>query len=71
MTSDCDYEETSMEREIREIKDQIFQISDKLDILINERETIGLMTLSEKSLREYLEDEPDLYSVSDLKVVYK
>ena len=71
MTSDCYNKETNMEREIREIKDQILQISDKLDILISERETIGLMTLSEKSLRKFLDEEPGLYSVSDLKVVYK
>ncbi|MDD3978458.1 MAG: hypothetical protein PHI15_09970 [Methanomicrobium sp.] len=71
MTSDCYNNETNVEREIREIKDQILQISDKLDILISERETIGLMTLSDKSLGKFLEDEPDLYSVSDLKVVYK
>lgn len=71
MTSDCQNKETNMEREIREIKDQILQISDKLDMLINDRETRGLMTLSEKSLKEFLEDEPNIYSVSDLKVVYK
>ena len=63
MTTDCQNKEINMEREIREIKDQILQISDKLDMLINDRETIGLMTLSEKSIKEFLEDEPDLYSV--------
>ncbi|MBN2735189.1 MAG: hypothetical protein JXQ82_10110 [Methanomicrobiaceae archaeon] len=66
MTFDCRNEETNLKREI---KDQIFSISDKPDMLINDREIIGLMTLSEKSLKEFLEDEPDLYSVSDLKVV--
>lgn len=63
MTTDCQNKEINMEREIREIKDQILQISDKLDMLINDRETIGLMTLSEKSIKEFLEGEPDLYSV--------
>jgi len=31
----------------------------------------ALTTLSEYSLSEFLENEPDLYSVSDLKVRYK
>ena len=31
----------------------------------------AIATLSEYSLSEFLENEPDLYSVSDLKVRYK
>lgn len=67
MTYECQNEEINMEREI---KDQILRISDKPDMPINDREIMGLMALSEKSLKGFLEDEPDLYSVSDLRVVY-
>lgn len=60
-----------MKRDIKEIKNKIFRTYDKPDVLIDEKETVGLMKLSDKSLRKFLEDEPDRYSVSDLKVVYK
>jgi len=59
-----------MKKENGDIKDRIFRISDSPDMLINDRETVGLMTLSERSLKEFLEDEPDLYSASDIKVVH-
>ncbi|WFN37416.1 hypothetical protein L1994_03215 [Methanomicrobium antiquum] len=60
-----------MKRDIKEIKNKILRTYDKPDVLIDEKETVGLMKLSDKSLRKFLEDEPDRYSVSDLKVVYK
>jgi len=55
--------------ELREIKRNIIEISKKLDEIITEKETVSLMMLSEKSL-QFLKDEPDVYTVKDLKVRY-
>ena len=42
-----------------------------LDDLTCEEETRGIMKLAEASLAEFLEDEPDIYTLKDLKVKYK
>ncbi|MHA1247160.1 MAG: hypothetical protein ACTSPE_07515 [Candidatus Thorarchaeota archaeon] len=60
----------SIEAELREIKKHILEISRKLDELIHERELVSLMRLSERSL-EFLEEEPDIYTVEDLRTRYK
>ncbi|RLG59691.1 MAG: hypothetical protein DRN95_01480 [Candidatus Hydrothermarchaeota archaeon] len=60
----------SIEAELKEIKESIIQISKKLDELVYEKEITSMMKLSEKSL-EFLKEEPDIYSVKDLKVRYK
>jgi len=39
------------------------------DETVHEQETLSLMKLSETSLRPFFDDEPDLYSISDAKVV--
>ncbi|HMF33750.1 MAG TPA: AbrB/MazE/SpoVT family DNA-binding domain-containing protein [Candidatus Lokiarchaeia archaeon] len=36
-----------------------------------DEETLGLMQLSEISLKDFLEEEPDLYTDADLKVKYQ
>ena len=61
----------SLEVEIEDIKQRLAEISKKLDELLYEREIISLMKLSEKSLSELLEEEPDIYKIEDLKVRYK
>ncbi len=61
----------SIEVEIKDIKQRLAEISKKLDELLYEREIISLMKLSEKSLSELLEEEPDIYKIEDLKVRYK
>jgi len=61
----------SIEVEIKDIKQRLAEISQKLDELLYEREIISLMKLSEKSLSELLEEEPDIYKIEDLKVRYK
>ena len=55
---------TNIGAEIRDIKQHI-------DELIYEREITSLMKLSEKSLSEFFEHEPDIYRIKDLKVRYK
>jgi hypothetical protein len=61
----------SVEIELREIRKHILEISKKLDELIYEKEITSIMKLSEKSLAKFLQSEPDIYSVKDLKVRYK
>ncbi|HPS90715.1 MAG TPA: hypothetical protein PKV33_01045 [Methanothrix sp.] len=41
------------------------------DDLTNEEEMAAIMKLEEVSLRKFLEDEPDIYTLEDLKVRYK
>ena len=59
-----------VEAELREIKQHLMELSKKLDELVYAREVVAMMKLSEKSLK-FLEDEPDVYSVEDLRVRYQ
>ena len=65
------YFNMSIEVEIRDIKQRLAEISKKLDELLYEREIISIMKLSEKSLSKFLEEEPDIYKIEDLKARYK
>jgi len=47
------------------------ELNMKLDALIQERETLGMMSLSERALKDFLASEPDLYSSKDVKVAYR
>ena len=60
-----------IEAEVVAMKQILIDISRKIDDLLDESETGALMSLSEESISELHEDEPDLYSVEDLKVRYK
>ena len=57
--------------DLTEIKRLLMDISRKLDLILEDREIAGIVKLSEISLKDFLENEPDLYSVRDLKVRYK
>lgn len=61
-----------MEREveIREIRDLLLLLNRKVDVLLNDRETLSMMKVSEASLREFFEGEPECYSHDDLRVRY-
>ncbi|WP_292728413.1 hypothetical protein [Methanoculleus sp.] len=59
-----------MKSDIEVIKEGVTEIRDMLDGLMRQHETIGMMKLSERSLQEFLEDEPDIYTLDDAKVVY-
>jgi hypothetical protein len=61
----------NLEADMREIKQHVIAILKKMDELMYEREIVSLMKLSEKSLSGFFEDEPDIYSIADLKVRYK
>jgi hypothetical protein len=60
-----------IEAEVVEMKQMLFDISRRIDDVLDESMTEELMKLSEESIMELYEDEPDLYSVADLKVRYK
>ena len=61
----------NIEADVKEIREQVKEISRKLDIILQERETIGIMALSERALYTFLDEEPDLYSVQDIKAAYQ
>jgi hypothetical protein len=60
-----------IEAEVVEMKQMLFDISRRIDDVLDESMTEELMKLSEESIMKLYEDEPDLYSVADLKVRYK
>jgi len=61
----------SIEAELADIKRLLTEISRKLDELLEEKEITAMMKLSEVSLKDFLEDEPDIYSIEDVKVRYR
>ena len=61
----------SIEAEVRDMKQHLIEISEKIDELLYEREIVSIMKLAEKSLSEFFEDEPDIYRIEDLMVRYK
>jgi hypothetical protein len=60
-----------IEAEVLEMKQMLIDISRKIDDVVDERMTLALMKMSEESIIELYKDEPDLYSIADLKVRYK
>jgi hypothetical protein len=62
---------TGIEADVREIKESIRMLTEKIDDLLHERETLAMMKLSERSLSAFLDEEPDLYTVRDVRVVYR
>jgi len=51
-----------------DIKQMLTDLSRRIDDLLDDSVTSGLMKLSEESISELYQDEPDLYSIKDLKV---
>ena len=60
-----------IEAEIRDIKQWIMEISKKIDSLLYEKEILPIMKLEEKSSSDFLEEEPDIYKLKDLKKRYR
>jgi hypothetical protein len=61
----------TIEVEIKEIKTMLGEVSMKLDALIQDRETLTMMIISERALKDFLASEPDLYSARDVKIACK
>ena len=57
----------TIEVDLKEIKDLLSELNKKLDVLLEEKDTLALMALAEKSLKDFLEKEPDTYSIKDIK----
>lgn len=57
----------TIEVELKEIKSLLSEVNKKLNSLLEERETNALMVLEEQSLKDFLEEEPDIYSSKDIK----
>ncbi|KUK70528.1 MAG: Uncharacterized protein XE11_1512 [Methanomicrobiales archaeon 53_19] len=61
----------TMKTDIQVIKEEVSEIKNLLNDLIHQNETIGMMKISERSLHQFLQDEPDIYTLDDAKVVYR
>ncbi len=61
----------STDADIQEIKYYLQELSRKIDELLEEKEIISAMKVSEKSLADFISEEPEIYSIKDLKVRYK
>jgi len=61
----------TIEVEIREIKEMLQKLNKRLDALVQDRETLAMMAISQQSLGDFLANEPDLYSAKDVKVAYR
>jgi hypothetical protein len=60
----------TIEMDLKEIKDLLSVLNKKIDLLIENRDTLSVMALAEKSLKDFLSKEPDVYSMKDVKVRY-
>lgn len=61
----------TIEVDLKEIKSLLTEVNNKLDSLLEEKDTYALMALEEKSLKDFLENEPDIYSVKDIRAKVK
>ena len=61
----------NIEAEVRDMKQHIIEISKKMDELLYEREAASMMKLEERTLSSFFENEPDIYTIDDLKGRYK
>jgi len=57
----------TIEMDLKEIKSLLFEVNQKLNSLLEEKDTNILMAIDEKSLADFLEKEPDIYSIKDIK----
>ena len=55
---------TGIEADVRE---SIRALTERIDALLHERETLAVMKLSEQSLSRFLSEKPDLYTVRDVR----
>lgn len=62
---------SNLELELKEIRNIVEELNRKIDSLIANRELLSMMTLSERSLRDFLFQEPDIYALKDLKVRHR
>ena len=56
----------TIETDLKEIRNLLSRLNKKIDVLIKDKENLPYMFLAEKSLKDFLEKEPDIYTVKDL-----
>ena len=56
----------TIETDLKEIRNLLSTLNKKIDALIEDKENLPYMVLAEKSLKDFLEKEPDIYTVKDL-----
>jgi hypothetical protein len=61
----------TIEADLKEIRNLLSTLNKKMDVLIGDKESLQYMTLAEKSLKEFLEQEPDIYTAQDIKARVK
>jgi len=61
----------TIEVDLKEIKSLLSELNKKLDVLLEEKDTLSVMALAEKSLKDFLEKEPDIYTIKDIKAKVK
>jgi len=47
------------------------ELNRKIDTLVQDREMLAMVMTSHHSLKDFLANEPDLYSIRDIKVRYR
>ena len=57
----------TIETDLKEIRNILSTLNKKIDVLIEDKETLQYMVLAEKSLKDFLEKEPDIYTIKDIK----
>ncbi len=55
---------------VAEIKSMLSEVNSKLDSLLEEKDTCAL-TAWKRNLKDFLEGEPDIYSVKDMEAKIK
>jgi len=60
-----------MKSDIQSINEDISEIKHILHELILHHDAGEMMKLSNRSLHRFLQDEPDIYTLDDAKVVYR
>ncbi len=60
-----------MKSDIQFIKEELSEIKHILQELILHHEAVGMMKLSNHCLDRFLQDEPDIYTLDDAKIVYR
>jgi hypothetical protein len=57
----------TIEVDLKEIRNLLLELKQKMDVLLKEKETSAMMILSEMSLKDFLAKEPDIYTIKDVK----
>ena len=52
----------TIETDLKEIRNLLSTLNKKIDLLMEDKESLAYIGLAEKSLKEFLEKEPDIYT---------